>query len=401
MKQGYRFVDCDMHVMEPDDIFERYLDPAFGTRITTPTHLEGGGKAFTQRWLIDGQSNDIDQVLLQYDKAYEPLSAALENPDVLFALEAGYDAKSFVKGIDIEGVDIAVLFPSAGLNFIAREGLDPLLSNAIARAYNDWLHDFCQHSPDRLKPACMLPMHDVNLACQELVRSVQELGAVGAYIRPNYLPGRYWHSKYWDPLFSLLEELDVPLCFHEGTGSHLGHIETRFGSNRFMRHVASHPTEMQLALIAMMIGGVFEFHPRLKVAFLEAQSWWVPGVLGRMDWDLQHHHSHVPFLKMSFLEYWQRNCYSSIEGTERDTGAIVDLIGADHICVTTDFPHFDSNFPNVSNAVLGNPSITPEIGGRILSGGARLYGFGDGDFERSDAAAPDWGKIASEAKSAG
>ncbi len=393
MKQGYRFVDCDMHVMEPDNIFERFLDPAFASRVTTPMHLDGGGKAFTQRWLIDGKPNDADHVLLQYDKSYEPLAAALENPDVLFALDAGYDAPSFIKGMDIEGVDIAVLFPSAGLNFIARPDLDPLLSNAIARAYNDWLYDFCSHSPDRLKPACMLPVHDVNLACQELVRAVRELGAVGAYVRPNPLPGKYWHSKHWDPLFSLLEELDVPFCFHEGTGSHLAAVEQRFGSNRFMRHVASHPTEMQLALIAMMIGGVFEFHPKLNVAFLEAQSWWVPGVLDRMTWDLQHHRAHVPFLKMSFLEYWQRNCYSSIEGTERDVGAVVDLVGADHLCVTTDFPHFDSNFPNVSNAVLANSSITPEIGGRILSGGGRLYGFGEEHFEKSDAALPDWSKV--------
>jgi hypothetical protein len=39
-----------------------------------------------------------------------------------------------------------------------------------------------------------------------------------------------------------------------------------------MRHVASLSTEMQLALIALMLGGIFEFYPRLKVAFLEAQS---------------------------------------------------------------------------------------------------------------------------------
>ena len=43
----------------------------------------------------------------------------------------------------------------------------------------------------------------------------------------------------------------MPLCFHEGTGSYYSTIEPRFGENRFMRHVASHSTEMQLALIAL------------------------------------------------------------------------------------------------------------------------------------------------------
>jgi hypothetical protein len=54
--------------------------------------------------------------------------------------------------------------------------------------------------------------------------------------------------------------------------------------------------------------------------------------------------------------------------------------------VSTDFPHFDSSFPEVSNRVLSNPSITPEIGGKILFGGARLYGFGEAEFQKADAA---------------
>ena len=52
-----------------------------------------------------------------------------------------------------------------------------------------------------------------------------------------------------------------------------------YGENRFYRHVASHWIEMQQALIAMIIGGVFEFHPKLRVGFLEAQNSWVPGLL--------------------------------------------------------------------------------------------------------------------------
>jgi hypothetical protein len=108
---------------------------------------------------------------------------------------------------------------------------------------------------------------------------VSDYGAVGAFVRPNYVNGRYWHSAYWHPLYGLLKDLNAPLCFHEGTGSYYSTIEPRFGEIRFMRHVASHSTGMQLALIALILGGILEFYPRLKVAFLEAQSWWVPGLL--------------------------------------------------------------------------------------------------------------------------
>src|SRR5688500_6651659 len=121
--------------------------------------------------------------------------------------------------------------------------------------------------------AAMLPMHNINLACQELYRFVKEYGAVGAFVRPNYLYGHYWHSNYWDTLFGLYQDLALPMCFHEGTGSYYSTIEPRFGENRLMRRVASHSTEMQLALIALLCCGIFEFYPKLRVAFLEAQSW--------------------------------------------------------------------------------------------------------------------------------
>jgi len=280
MKEGYRFVDCDMHIMEPTDLFDRYLDPAFKPRITSAMQpVDGGSTGMRRRplWFFDGTPTSNDGNVSQYNRIRGPLVGARGNKNVMFAVERGYDAEAQIMGMEMEGIDIAVLFPTAGLSFLARDDMDPQFSNAICRAYNEWLHDFIQHSPDQLKMAAMLPVHDVNLACRELHRCVNEYGAVGAFVRPNYVNGRYWHSTYWDPLYGMLQDLQVPLCFHEGTGSYFSTIEPRFGENRFMRHVASHSTEMQLALIALMLGGIFESYSRLKVAFLEAQSWWVPG----------------------------------------------------------------------------------------------------------------------------
>jgi hypothetical protein len=98
------------------------------------------------------------------------------------------------------------------------------------------------------------------------------------------------------------------------------------------------------------------------------------------------------------LEYWRRNCFSAIESGEREVGSVVELLGgADNICVSSDFPHFDSSFPEVSNRVLTNPSITPDIAGKILGGGARLYGFGEDDFAKAAAAAKRHDNIAGRA----
>ena len=143
---------------------------------------------------------------------------------------------------------------------------------------------------------------------------------------------------------------------------------------------------MQQALIAMIIGGVFEFHPKLRVGFLEAQNSWVPGLLSRIEWDYpQYRDTHAPYLSLTPREYFRRNCWAAVEGSEPEIEATAGLIGADRMCISTDYPHFDSNFPHVAENLLKN--VPREIAAQIFMGGAHLYGFTEADFKKADAAA--------------
>ena len=398
MKDGMRFVDCDMHIMEPPDLFERYLDPKFKERVTSKVNARGATRA---NWYIDGINPSEDTELSQYRKPirHTTVGASFLGPGVGnltssrlvatgrmdFALERKYSAEAQVMAMEMEGIDIAVLFPTSGLNLVARDNMDPLISNALCQAYNNWISEFCQYSPDQLKFAAMLPPHDVNLACRELVRAVTELGAVGSFMRPNLINGHYWHSNYWDPLYSLHEEMDVTWGFHEGTGPWCSNMNRLYGENRFYRHVASHWIEMQQAMIAQLIGGVFEFHPKLRVGYLEAQNSWVPGILTRIEWDYPNYReTHAPYLTMTPKEYFLRNCWAAVEGSEPEIEPTASLIGSEHMCMSTDYPHFDSNFPNVSNNLLN--TVSRETAKNVLYGGALLYNFSEADFAKADAA---------------
>jgi predicted TIM-barrel fold metal-dependent hydrolase len=365
-----------MHIMEPPDLFEHYLDPTFKDRVILP--VDADGRPCRGTLVIDGQPTTMDVELQQYRKPGHPGSTHSTQPlsgsrladtgRLDFAIERKYNAEAQVMGMEMEGIDIAVLFPTTGLSLIARDNLDPHLSLALCQAYNNWIYDFCQYSRNQLKFVAMLPLHNVNLACQELVRCVRELGAVGSFLRPNLVN----------------EELDVTLGFHEGTGAPYSHMNVLYGENRFYRHVASHWIEMQQALIAMIIGGVFEFHPRLRVGFLEAQNSWVPGILTRIEWDYpQYHDSHAPYLSLTPKEYFQRNCWAAVEGSEPEIEPTARLIGADRMCISTDYPHFDSNFPNVSNNLLNN--VPRDLAAQIFMGGAHLYGFTEEDFKKAAA----------------
>src|SRR5438552_10965780 len=131
MKDGLRFVDCDMHIMEPPDLFERYLDRAFRHRVILPMGAEGRpqrGPIF-----IDGLPNSMDAELQQYRKRKGPASPQSTQPlsgsrladtgRLQFAIDRNYDAEAQLIGMQMEGVDIAVLFPTTGLSLIARNDL--------------------------------------------------------------------------------------------------------------------------------------------------------------------------------------------------------------------------------------------------------------------------------------
>ena len=67
-----------------------------------------------------------------------------------------------------------------------------------------------------------------------------------------------------------------------------------------------------------------------------------------------------------------------MEGSEPEIEATAGLIGADRMCISTDYPHFDSNFPHVSENLLKN--VPREIAAQIFMGGAHLYGFTEAHF---------------------
>jgi len=127
----------------------------------------------------------------------------------------------------------------------------------------------------------MISPFDVDDAVSEARRCVKELGFRGVFLRPNIVKGRNWHDPYYEPLWTLLEELQVPLGFHEGAGALLPQVGEQFGANAMLKHVYCHPVEMMLAAGSFCMGGILERHPRLRVAFLEGNCGWVPFLMWR------------------------------------------------------------------------------------------------------------------------
>ena len=206
----------------------------------------------------------------------------------------GWDVASQLEAMDREGLDLAVLFPTRGLFVLALDstetigcdGLEPEFAAAIARAYNDWLHDFAGRRRERLFGAGMVAPHDVTSAVAEVRRCVDELGFKAIYLAPGCVNRRPWHHPAYDPLWAEIERAGVPVGFHGGGRTSLlpdfslGDI---FGDRLMLWHTFNQPLGVMAAAVSLCGGGVLERFPRLKVALLEGNCSWAPWLMHRLD----------------------------------------------------------------------------------------------------------------------
>ena len=349
---GFKVLDSDMHCMEPADLWERYIDDAY--KPCAPRGLQE--YIADLRIVINGKTMPRHSSLRPRYRHGEADPFATRRERFKGAAERGWDGVSQLEAMDTEGIDVAVVYPSRGLFAQALDDLDPAFAAAIARAYNNWLHDYCRPDPTRLLGAGMISPYDVRDAVEEARRAVEELGCRAIFVRPNPVQGRNWHDPYFEPLWDTLEQLNVPLGFHEGFGPYLPQVGDRFGADLQMGHTACHPMEMMLAVISMIGGGVLERHPNLRVAFLEGNCSWVPFLLWRLD-----EHYEVTFqrpdsqLTMKPSAYFKRQCFVSVEADEDFVKQVIDYMGDDTIVFSTDWPHGDSKYPHAVASFMRLP----------------------------------------------
>ena len=136
MKHGFKTFDSDMHVYDAANLYDKYMNPKWGERIPKGQRngkhgrVEfklGGGQ--TLRAITDVINHGQQQVANRYD----------------FAVARDYDPVSQIQGMDIEGLDVAVLFRTSPLH--CDETLEAEYANDLCKAWNSWIADFCKEDP--------------------------------------------------------------------------------------------------------------------------------------------------------------------------------------------------------------------------------------------------------------
>ncbi|MBM2812287.1 MAG: BarH protein [Chloroflexi bacterium] len=369
-RNGFQVFDSDMHIMEPPDLWERYIDPEF--RSIAPRGITSANVR-DLRIVFPGDDN------LNIGASSRPLQEGrtFERNQLLYADHAsrGWTADCQIEAMDNEGIDVAVLFPTRGLSVLGRPHTNAPFAAAIARAYNDWLFDFCKTDPTRLLGAAMLSVFDVQDAIDEAHRAVEELGFKAVFFRSIIVNGKNWYDPYYEPLWDTLEKLQIPVGFHEAfRTSNVHQVGETFEPNVALRRAYAQPVGQMVGLGAFVGGGILARHPMLKVAFLEANCAWVPWLLWRLDEGYEREGDvFMPELTMAPSEYFKRQCYVSVEPDEFPAQSMIQTFGADQVVFSTDYPHFDSKYPEAVDSFLKMP-LTDEEKRKILwDNCARFY----------------------------
>jgi len=276
--------------------------------------------------------------------------------------------------MDRDGVEGSVIYgPITGLTPASMR--EPALRHACVRAYNDWAAEFNRTAPRRLCVLAMLPADDPAAAAAEVER-VATLGHRGVQLG-HFEASTPVHDQVWEPLWAACAATGLPLSFHLIGGTYLLHIKP--GSWEMAAFAAIAPMQLDEVLAAVVMGGILERPPRLRIVLGESGIGWVPYVLERMEAELDKYSSrmrdHRPALRPT--ELFHRQVWVTFE-EDRLGVQLIPEIGADNVMWASDYPHPDSTFPESRRAVEEafrdvDPAVTRKV---VAENCAALYGLG-------------------------
>ena len=369
----YHVIDSDGHILEPPNLWEQYIEPKY--REACPKlmtyedseifRVEGDDAIDLGRGKKRVKFGGLGTIGARSDR-----SVKSHRTPYAEGKKGGFDPHARIQDMDTDGIDAAFLYPSLGLFLGAIKDSD--FSAAACRAYNRWLADYCKPYPERLFGAAMLPMQTVEGAVQEMHYAAKELGFRCGFIRPNPYNGRVLHNPEYDVLWSAAQEIGFSIGIHGGSESGQPTLAMeRFTEGLAVRHCVAHTFEMMAAATSLIMCGVCDRFPQLKIAFLESGGGWMAGWLDRMDRHFDDVGMNDTGLSTRPSEIFRRQCFISFEPVEGTLKYLADYLGSDNILWATDYPHADG-FPDAAN-MIKRMGLPPQTLANVLAEGAKRY----------------------------
>jgi predicted TIM-barrel fold metal-dependent hydrolase len=385
----FKLISADSHVNEPPEAWAR-VQKQYGERaprvVKDPPGVPKGtwllidglppvGLSHYSKGLVVGKNHGISEV--EQEKHFETIRFN-EN----FRYEdypGGWEPAARLRDQDIDGVAAEILFSSAVRQLYSIA--DEPFQRAIFRSYNAWLQEFCSHNPERLIGLAILSILDIEHAVAD-IGEYSKAGFRGVQIPTRIKDSGYYEAKY-EPIWAALEETGMIVNVH--TSATQGVARKHYEGPRDVDPkkqslgLANKQAPAQQFLGNLILSGVFDRHPRLKVVCAEFDVGWVANLVQQVDYwfgRASTYDAEKNINKQPPSAYFKSNAFFTYQD-DRAGVLTTPVFGADNFLWASDYPHGVTTWPNSQATVERNcAGIDPAVKRKLNRDNvAKLYGL--------------------------
>lgn len=383
----FKLISADSHVNEPPAAWER-VQKQYGERapkvVKDPPGVPRGiwliidglppvGLSHYSKGLAVSKAKGISEVEQEKHFATIRFNETFRYEDY----PGGWEPTARLRDQDIDGVEAEVLFSSAARQLYSIA--DEPFQRAIFHSYNDWLYQFCKVSPKRLVGLALISILDIEHAVEDIQRYAK-LGFRGVQIPTRIKDSGYYEPRY-EPLWAALEETGMIVNVH--TSATQGVARSRYEGPRQVEPqkqslgFASKQAPAQQFLGNLILSGVFDRHPKLKVVCAEFDVGWVANLVQQVDYWFGRDSTFDADKNINRRrpsEYFRENVYFTYQD-DRAGVLTTPVYGEDNFLWASDYPHGVTTWPHSKETVDRNCQGIDPIVKRKLNrdNAAKLY----------------------------
>jgi predicted TIM-barrel fold metal-dependent hydrolase len=393
VRDGYRIIDTDTHVWPSMEVLKKYADNEllskwdeslgkYERKVERPltygdpegpwTNLSIQPRAY-QRGI--GEKSELEEELGAGGRgALEGKIRHLEITERSPRVGVGHDnSEGRLLDMDREGIDVHLLIP--GTWPLSATVLPVDVAVGLYEAYARYMWDFCAPDPARLKSTLILSARDPEWSAKQVKNNAGQQSLSSAMVTlPQGVP---IDDPDLEPIWAAMADADLPLLHHSffyEPPYFPGYRDV--WDNIVVARTAAHPWGAQLIVAYLLLSGVFDRYPNLRIGFSETGVGWLPQWLRRLDMQSRHLVGSGPALKKKPSEYAAAgNVYCGIELYEGEEVAhfVNEVLGDGVLMYQSDYPHAQCQFPDSPAGPLSWSGLTEDQRVGMFSGNAERY----------------------------
>ena len=393
MRDGYRIIDTDTHVWPSMEVLKRHADAellakwdealgkyertiakplTFGDPLEPWTNLSIQPRAYKRE--IGEKSQGEEELGAGGKAALEGKIRNLEITERSPRAGVGHDnSPGRLEDMDREGIDVHLLIPGTWPQ--SATVLPPDVAIGLYEAYARYMWDFCSPDPSRLKSALIVSAADPEWSAKHIRNNAAQPSLSSVMVT---LPqGTPIDDPDLEPIWAAMAEADLPILHHSffyEPPYFPGYRDV--WDNVVVARSAAHPWGAQLIVAYLLLSGVFDRYPNLRIGFSETGVGWLPQWLLRLDMQSRHIIGSGPALKRKPSEYAAAgHVFCGIELYEGEPVAkfVNEVLGDGVLMYQSDYPHAQCQFPDSPAIPLAFSELTEAQRVAMFSGNAERF----------------------------